>query len=228
MKLILLPGLDGTGELFNPLIEYLPNSFDIKVIQYNPQKQQDYSELLEYVLFQLPQENFILIAESFSGVIAYQIALKKLQYLQTIIFVATFLENPRKKLLKIINFLPLNLIFSVSIPTFIIKQCLLGTKINKQSIELFNQTLKKVNPNILAFRVNEIATLLPPPNQHLNLKVAYIQATNDVYVTQNAYSKFQELFKNITLYRVNGSHLILQSNPKDCAKVIHLICSKLQ
>jgi hypothetical protein len=34
MKIVLLPGLDGTGILFKPFIEALPNGIDVLVISY--------------------------------------------------------------------------------------------------------------------------------------------------------------------------------------------------
>jgi len=48
MKLVLLPGLDGTGKLFAPLIEALPSSIDIQVITYPLNKEQSYNELYSF------------------------------------------------------------------------------------------------------------------------------------------------------------------------------------
>ena len=102
MKLVLLPGLDGTGKLFAPLLEALPSSIKIQTVTYDLNKEQSYSELIKYVKSTLPQEEFVLLAESFSGPIAYQIALSQPKQLKALILVATFLENPRPLLLKFI------------------------------------------------------------------------------------------------------------------------------
>ena len=93
MKVILLPGLDGTGLLFKPFIEALPKNIETLVISYPKIKIQNYGELVSYVIAQLPEEDYILVGESFSGNIAYQIALSNPKHLKSIIFVASFLSN---------------------------------------------------------------------------------------------------------------------------------------
>ena len=65
MKLILLPGLDGTGKLFKPILDALPNSLDIQIINYDADKKLSYNELVEYVKQKLPKEDYVLLAEDF-------------------------------------------------------------------------------------------------------------------------------------------------------------------
>ena len=66
MKIILLPGLDGTGDMFAPILSLLTD-FDTEVISLPQSGSQDYETLCEHVKLSLPSEDFILIAESFSG-----------------------------------------------------------------------------------------------------------------------------------------------------------------
>ncbi len=49
MKLILLPGLDGTGILFEPLVRALPSHLSPVIIAYATQETLGYAELVEYV-----------------------------------------------------------------------------------------------------------------------------------------------------------------------------------
>jgi hypothetical protein len=65
MKIVLLPGLDGTGVLFKPFIEALPSEIDIQVISYPPSAKLNYQELTELVMSQLPKEQFILVGGVF-------------------------------------------------------------------------------------------------------------------------------------------------------------------
>ncbi len=146
MKLILLPGLDGTGKLFAPLIEALPSSIDVQVITYPLNKEQSYNELIEYVKQNLPKEDFILLAESFSGPIAYQIALIEPKHLKALILVATFLENPRPLLLK---FIPSSRVLALPIPTILSKVFFLGFAIKRKVIKLFNEAIKTVSSSVI-------------------------------------------------------------------------------
>lgn len=217
MKLILLPGLDGTGELFEPFINELPATLDVETIAYPTEPTLSYNELLAYVEIQLPKEDFIIIAESFSGWIAYQIALQNFVHLRSIIFVATFLQPP--KLLKFSKFFPLRLIASLSIPRIIIKHLLLGKKVEDHRITFFQQTIDKVPSNIIVFRLQEIAQL--SLSQDISkLEVSYIKAIDDKLVESQCIAQFKACFARVMVDEVDGGHLILQANPQECAKIV--------
>ena len=120
MKLILLSGLDGTGNLFAPFIEALPKSIETQVISYPKDERLGYQELIELVNRHLPkEEEYVLLAESFSGYIAYSVALQKPKNLKAVVFVATFLENPRPILSKFLPIVPLQFMLSLPMPSMI-------------------------------------------------------------------------------------------------------------
>ena len=48
-RLVLLPGMDGTGVLFEPLLEVLPCEFEPIVVRYPPDKALGYEALLDVV-----------------------------------------------------------------------------------------------------------------------------------------------------------------------------------
>ena len=219
MKIILLPGLDGTGILFKPLLDALPNNTDSLIIDYPTNEKLSYSELVNYVIDQLPNERFVLVGESFSGPIAYKIALLKPDKVASVIFVATFLSNPRKFLLKTASFLPISLLLSLPIPTLMIKTLLLGRSANIEIINLFKQSLKQVPPHILSFRLQEIAKLT---NKHqlCGIKSIYIQATEDRLVPNNCVKDFKAMFNNLKIFKVKGAHFIFQANPVACAEIV--------
>ena len=77
MKIILLPGLDGTGHLFEPFVHALPTEVEASVISYPADSALSYTELVDFVSHKLPKEDFFLLGESFSGPIVYQLALPK-------------------------------------------------------------------------------------------------------------------------------------------------------
>ncbi|WP_299873049.1 alpha/beta fold hydrolase [uncultured Cocleimonas sp.] len=217
MKIVLLPGLDGTGNLFDPLLKALPQNLEVIVISY-PETKLGYEELVSFVLGQLPTDDYVLVGESFSGNIAYQIAQTKPKHLKYVIFVASFLSNPRPLLLKLFNQLPSSLL-SVKPPQIIIKIFMLGFSANKNSIQLFLETLKQVPSDVLSFRLKEIGKLQLRP-EPCEIKATYIQATNDYLVPSKALKDFEQLFSNLTVVKVKGSHFILQSQPIQCADII--------
>ncbi len=72
-KLVLLPGMDGTGELFDSFVKALPQSFTTEIVRYPPNRCLTSSELLHLVDSNaFGSEPFVLIAESFSSPLAIQ------------------------------------------------------------------------------------------------------------------------------------------------------------
>jgi len=219
MKIVLLPGLDGTGDLFAPFVNALPKNIETQIISYDTDIKQSYKELVEYVVTELPNEEFILVAESFSGPIAYQIALLKPNFLKSLILVATFLENPHPILLHLVNFLPSSLMLSMPIPNSLIKIFFLGAFAKKETIDLFKMVIKRVSPDVFSFRLREISEL-QESNQSCNIKTIYIQAANDRLVPDRCFEALQRVFQNINVKRVDGPHFILQANPQACVDIL--------
>ncbi len=218
MKILLLPGLDGTGELFGPLADLLPTEIDLIVIKYPMDECMSYRELTEYVIKQIPCERFILVAESFSGPIAYQIATMRPENLQSVIFVATFIESPRRFLLKLSELLPRKFLLSVKMPKFLCKAFMLGN-VGNEMIDKFQKVIRLVSTDVLDFRLREISKLnisIKPTNT----KATYINASNDRLVPKRCIKRFTKAFNDINIVEVVGPHFILQNNPLACSRII--------
>jgi pimeloyl-[acyl-carrier protein] methyl ester esterase len=96
---ILLPGMDGTGELFAPFLAAAKGDFKTVVVKYPTTKPLAYAELTSLVESQLPTgEPFVLLAESFSGPIAVSVARRKPNGLTGLVLCAAFVRNPRPSL----------------------------------------------------------------------------------------------------------------------------------
>jgi hypothetical protein len=94
MKLVLLPGLDGTGELFAPFLDAM-QGVDAQVISYPPDREMTYLEHEEYVRERLPRDGpFVLLGESFSGPIAISITACAPTNLRGLILCCSFAANP--------------------------------------------------------------------------------------------------------------------------------------
>jgi hypothetical protein len=67
LKLVLLPGMDGTGELFSEFAAALAGEFEIATVRYPTEQSLSYSELEGFVRAACPtSEPFVLLAESYS------------------------------------------------------------------------------------------------------------------------------------------------------------------
>ena len=218
IKLILVPGLDGSGELFNSFVSHLPQ-FDCLIIKLPASGKQDYTSLVEWLHSQLPEDDFLLIAESFSGPIVAMLAEKELQNLKSIIFVATFLSPPNRLLLSIAKRLPLKLLAKMPLSSFFHKRLLLGVNAETNLLNQFKDIISRLPNSLISARIEAI--------QNLNMKCfiskipcLYLQASADKLLSESKYREFKQYFVNIALRKVDGPHFILQACPKGCAELV--------
>jgi len=95
LTLILLPGMDGTGELFERFLNVLPAWIHPKVVRYPSCQALSYTDLLALVRSTLPaSEPFVVLAESFSTPIAIRLAAEGPPNLKALIICAGFIESP--------------------------------------------------------------------------------------------------------------------------------------
>ena len=93
--LVLLPGLDGTGILFEPLARALGVDLDVRVVRYPSDPTLGYRELESLARAALPTDRpFVILGESFSGPIAIRLAADSPPGLVGLILVVTFARNP--------------------------------------------------------------------------------------------------------------------------------------
>lgn len=93
MKLILLPGLDGTGDLFAPFVEHAPSQVDVMPRALPLEGAQSYYALVSSVGRSLPQEPLVLLGESFSGPLALLLA-HTLTNVTAVVLCSSFVTSP--------------------------------------------------------------------------------------------------------------------------------------
>jgi len=218
VKVLLIPGMDGTGKLFSPLLDELPSSVDIQVICLNDLIPQNPIEQALEIASLIGSEEVIILSESYSGYIAYHLSLLPNLNIKHVIFAASFLENPTW-LSSLNKILPLNLVRSGLIPDIVLSSILYAQGNNKKLVNLFNSSLKLVNNSTLRHRLKVIANLARP-SESLSVPCTYVQANNDYLVSNKSVDTFKELCININVVRASGGHFIVQSNPHYFSKLI--------
>ena len=92
--LVLLPGLDGTGELFADFVSAL-DGIRRRVISYPADRAMDYAQHEAFARAKLPaDEDYVLLAESFSGPVGIAIAASRPPRLKGFILCVSFAANP--------------------------------------------------------------------------------------------------------------------------------------
>lgn len=214
MKLVLLPGLDGTGELFAPLLSELSPQFTPLVIAYPTDKLLDYTALAEYVRKRLPKDNFSIVAESFSGPVAHLLACDGPKGLQRVMFFASFLSNPRPLLLNRAILLLASVAMAMT-PICLLRRLMIGSCRDNNLWKLVADTIESVPRRTIIHRLNLIANFKASPK---NILIEYFSYTadKDRLVGRNAAACTYAGTNKI----IHGPHLLLQTLPKQCAKLI--------
>jgi sigma-B regulation protein RsbQ len=97
VHLLLLPGMDGTGRLFDPLVRALGSP--LTVVAFPSDRALGYEELLPIVeTAAAGKGDFVVIAESFSGPLAAMLARKKPLGLRGVVLCASFVRCPVPRL----------------------------------------------------------------------------------------------------------------------------------
>src|SRR5687767_14878842 len=177
MKVLLLPGLDGTGQLFRPLMAAAPDSIEPIPVTY-PADSCDYEQLERAARSQLA-DDCVLLAESFSGPIGVRMASDP--RIRALILCNSFVCPPRWRGLRHLVVGPL---FSIRPPRWLLRWLLLGPGPTPDLVELVRDTIRQVPPDVIARRLrqalcgdqrNTLSTLSKP--------LLYLWGINDALVS---------------------------------------------
>jgi pimeloyl-[acyl-carrier protein] methyl ester esterase len=217
----MLPGLDGTGRLFAPLLPHLSPQLEPLVLSYPAQEALSYRELLPIVLSSLPTSGqFILLAESFSGPLGVLAAAQHPQGLLGLVLVASFVRSPLPRALSPLAPLVRGWLLSVS-PAALHLSVLLGHSASEELRAQFREVVATVPSSVLAARVrnvlnvNVVAELLA-----VNVPILYLAASNDALVRPRSLRLIQQVAPQVNAVTIASSHLLLQTAPHEASSVI--------
>jgi len=222
-SLILLPGMDGTGDLFAPILPYLKSSFPVVVVDYPIDQSLDYATLTNKVLKRCPEGRYVLVAESFSGPIAAEIAGRAPDRLLAVIFVCSFLRTPSR-----IGALFRNVLQIVPKPrppswmtATAVRQRLLNGCPDERVVQSVVAAVERVEVRVLAERLRGLLGLHAlPATPARALPVAYLRATADRLVGDDAWADIRAVYPDAQRFDLAGPHCLLQSHPSEAAAVI--------
>jgi len=219
-RLVLLSGLDGTGLLFRRLLTALPDDLRAKVVPYPPAAPMDLSQLAALVLRQLPAEKVVLLAESFSGLVALELLTNAAARVRGVIFVGAFAEPPRPMLLRFATLASHSGGLMRSIPAFFLRRYCLGPQATAADLNDLREAIAAITPAVLAQRLALIAKRQSFSRLPRDVPVYYVRASADKLVPASCMSWFLKQFKRCEVEEVRGPHFVLQANPSDSAAVI--------
>ena len=218
--LVLLPGLDGSGDFFDALCRQLPPQWRTHVVPYPGDRPLSYSELARFVLAALPDDGpFVLVAESFSGPVAIQVAAARPAGLVGVVLCATFARNPRpilRPLLGLTRWAPVRVA-----PMGILSRWLLGAEADASWAERIRQAMNKCSAAVLRARAWEVLSVdVRSQLADIRVPVLYLQAARDRVVPAAALGDMLRVLPGIQAARIDGPHFLLQTRSEPCVEQI--------
>ena len=217
---VLLPGLDGTGDLFDPFVAALPTGSRSTVVRYTSPAQGTYAECRAVALERLPRnEPYVLVGESFSGPIAISIAATNPPGLRGLVLVASFVSSPRRMLTwlsPLIRFIPTH-----SAPGWITDFLLTGRFATPDLRARIASAMGQITPAIARERLREIGmTNNSAELARMQVPVLYVRAAHDRLVPRSCGERVASLAPLTKVVDVEAPHMVLQCAPRECAKAI--------
>ncbi len=218
--LVLMPGLDSTGKLFEPVIPLLRPQFDLVVVTYPDLG--SFNDYVDCALGQLPTTpGYSLVAESFSGPVAMAVMTQRMDQIGPSVLCAAFARSPLATMTQMANYIP-SQVFSIGA---------LG-ELCEDVYEVKDDDFSETQPlplnvtsqldgtllknKLTALSRIDVSALLPG----ISLPILQLHGTRDRIVSGHDADLIEEALPAVTRIDLDAPHLLLQTLPHRCAELI--------
>jgi pimeloyl-ACP methyl ester carboxylesterase len=220
--LVLLPGLDGTGDFFQPLLEALGEGVRTHVVRYPVAGAYDYATCQQLVRAELPTDGpYVLLGESFSGPVAISLAAQAPPGLAGVILCCTFAGNPRPRLAFIRPLLPFLPFHGTGSSLRLSRFLVLGRWITPSIRELHQRILASVPAKTMRSRIEAVADCdVREALASIRLPTLCLIARHDRLIPKAAARLIRQQAPAATLVEIDAPHCLLQCEAAQAAAKI--------
>jgi pimeloyl-[acyl-carrier protein] methyl ester esterase len=220
-SMVLLPGMDGTGLLFQPFIKALPAHLKPHLVSYPATEPLDYAALLPMVRAALPRDTpFILLGESFSGPLALMAAAEAPPGLRAVVLCASFIQSPVPWLPRALRFFLSPGLFRLA-PSSARARALLGDFATPSLRALLDRANATVTPSVMAARARAILDVnASAALRACAVPILYLRAEHDRMVPRECWQLIFDEKPSAKGICLPGPHLLLQALPAAAVKAI--------
>jgi pimeloyl-ACP methyl ester carboxylesterase len=209
--LVLLPGLDGTGRLFERFRSLAPPEVRVDVVSL-PTHLYGYRALIEFLVHHLDlRPDSVLLAESFSGPLALGVAAQR--PVAGIILCNSFIQPPAPPLLRSLIHPAL---FRMAPPPWVVRRYLVGRAAPEELVAQVRDLIASLAPELIAGRLATILGVNAVDNLHkFKGPLLYLRGSNDLLVPDSAGQALLDAAgTQVRMERIAGPHLLLQTAPE--------------
>ncbi|HWX67558.1 MAG TPA: alpha/beta hydrolase [Rhodanobacter sp.] len=214
--LVLMPGLDGSGRMFERFEALLPQNLVRQRITYSANLPATLDAYAEHAYAQLPAAgDVILLAESFSGSSAVFLAHRLGNRLKALILCASFVTPPHPFIF-LARGLPVRA-FELKNERRLLKHYCVGWDAPDAIVGALSKIMHKLGNRTVQQRLRLLASIdLTVLLRELTVPILLLQATRDKLVSRRAQLFLERAVPQAQITHIAGPHFLLQTNPDDC------------
>jgi pimeloyl-[acyl-carrier protein] methyl ester esterase len=220
--LMLLPGLDGTGNLFAPLIAELPRTLNVITAAYPRDRFLPYPEHVSWLRELVPKDGpYAILGESYGSTVAVKFAATHPPNLTGVILCAGFVSNPVRKWGPLPRLLARPLFFRFRPPQFLREYFSLGFDAPESLKLALRRTVQSLNTEVFARRARAaIDCDARDEIRRVEVPLLYLQAAGDRLVAAECLDEIKRLHPETISISIRAPHLLLQREPRAAAQAI--------
>ena len=209
---VLLPGMDGTAELFAPLREVWDAQVPLHPVRYDPA---DATARYPDRPVDLPDGPLVLVGESFSGPIAMQLA--RDERVVGLVLCCTFATSPVPRCLRLATSVAVAAPV-ITPPALAVRRFMVGRDADDGLVSLVRRAIDEVPAATFRRRVRDVLTVdAREALGAIRCPVLVLSASNDWLVPRRCTDELLALRPDAEHVSLQGPHLLLQARPRAAA-----------
>jgi pimeloyl-ACP methyl ester carboxylesterase len=228
--LVLLPGLDGTGELFAEFVAALPKTISTKIVSYPVKEFLSYADLRPLVIAAIPKsEPFLLLGESFSSPLAVELAATRPSNLVALIICAGFVSRPLGAWSPLARALAWPWLFKLNPPRFLMEYLSTGQDAPQALMEKARQVRRSVSPAVMCGRSREVlACDARQALARVSVPMLCVSGTEEHLLASSCLKEMKRIKPEMFIAEIAGPHMLLQREPKKAAEIVSTFMDNLR
>jgi pimeloyl-[acyl-carrier protein] methyl ester esterase len=213
---VFLPGMDGSGRLYRPLLDAEPRAIAPRLVSYPGDEPLGYDALLELTRAAVPPRGkWVLLAESFSGPVAIRLAAERPRGLVALVLAATFLHRPLNPVLHPLRTLVGVRFFALGLPAAAIRHFMAGPDAPDALVADVQAAVGAVTPDTMARRAAEAAAVdVRKDLARVEVPLLYLAPTRDRLLRTDVVEEILAIQPDAEIALLEAPHMILQRAPQ--------------
>ena len=219
--LLLLPGLEGSGDLFAGFLEALGEACDARIVRY-PSSCRTYADAARVVRDALPDTRpLVILAESFSTPIAIEFAAQLQDSLDGLVLCNGFAASPVSAMQSTVALAWMPWVLYLPLTELSARTFLIGPEAPDELLAAVQKAVVPVTAGVLAGRLKAVLQCdAREALRRVTTPMLYLQATHDRLIGEAGLREILRIRPQLRVERVIGPHLLLQREPIRSAEIV--------